>query len=387
MALCTGACTNGSAGKELHTLDTLTFKTGFPITVARSGVFSDVRDGKEYVYFADVVTNKKLLYFSPAGVLLDSIPLKQAADALGSIYGLAVLAPDTILLTSGNAFDMALIDRKGTVIRMMHLGSALRLNNDAQYEIWPYSNSFVLNGKAFMNVSLVADSLPEPAHPPDNPFDNVLRYYLQSACSPFLVEMDLRADSPVLRWGVDSFYYKLDSINPLMPEAGGYTCLNDMIFVHSMYSPSIIVVDPESLREVSRFGIAFNHDETSSMPIQMIDGGVPNLQDSVDARYRRGAHVVSVRYDQPTHHYLLVLQHASPGSAAIPAEKSARSYSLLEYGDRFQFIREFEFEEGKYEPYFMLGLKYGTYVRLDLGQRADMMGTHRFVRLNLNEIP
>ncbi len=354
--------------------------------VRRSGVFFNKRDNREYAYFADAISKKKLLCFTPDGTLVDSVSLNAAADSLKEIDGISVIDMDSIVLTSADGFDLALIDHRGRVFKTMDLRSALRASDGAQFEVWASpSSTFVIDGCAYLHVSLLASSLAAPDPPSENPFDEVYNFYKRRARAPFLVKVDLRHKDVAPSWGVDSLFFRINPHNPLTPCAGDYECLNNLIFVHSIYSPSVVVVEPTQMREVATFKIRSREKKTHVWPIQMKNGVVPNFQDSGDVRYRRGAYVISITYDQPTHHYLLALTHALDDSALGPEKGGVRSYSFLEYDDRFQFIREWEIADGKYQPYFVLALKKGSYMRRELGQRADMRGIHRFVRLDLHE--
>lgn len=378
-------CSSGHHGRYVDENDSIVFRTGFPCFDMHSGVISSGHADGEIIYFANLATEKKLLFFTPEGSLVDSTQLTTAMDHTGPILGLEVLARDSILLSDRSGFTLTLIDRKGHILQTWDLASALRWHGRLQQEMSSFTNSFVFHRDAFFHVALVADSLPEKTLSSDHPFDAVYDYYKQRSLSPFLVKLNLDRPESALSWGVDSFYYKIDPKDPLTPETGNYTCLNGSIFVYSMYSPWVIVVDPTTLREVTRFKVRSDLEATFVRPIQMAGGNVPNYQDSVTTRERRGAYLVSMHQDQPTGYFLLTLAHALKADDLSEAQGGTRMYSLLIYDKAFRFIGEMELDCAKYDPYFILSLKKGSYIRRNLGQRMAMLGVQDFDRLHLDE--
>src|SRR5690606_4006900 len=97
-AMCLGSCNSDVGPTEGIAWwgDSLTFDTGFPVGAHCSGVCKWIDSGRtsESVYFADLVTNKTISIFSPAGKLLHNIPLDADLDSLGLNAVVTIVHPD-----------------------------------------------------------------------------------------------------------------------------------------------------------------------------------------------------------------------------------------------------------------------------------------------------
>lgn len=374
-------CSDKNSGGFTDTRDTLRFETGFPGNALFSGVLSP-RPGSTtpLLYFADPTTAKKILFLTPSGEVVDSIPLAAAIEQVGDVFGLSVFNRDSVLLEPSGGLSAALVDHAGKVLRTLQLGSALRYHNGLQYEISVASNSFVTGHDAFFHVALIGDSLPLRKSDPEHPFDPVYHYYELRALSPFLAKLDLSKPASELSWGADSLYYKIAPGSPLTPEYSRYTCVNNQVFIYSMYSPWVFVVDPKTMKIRSKFLVRSEFGKTHVEPIQAGRGETASVQDSITIREQRGACLVAIQRDIPTGYLLVTLAHALTG------EKTGhvRSYSLFVYDDSFRLIREIAIDGAEYEPYFMFNLQNGTYIKRNLGRRKEMAGVQVFDRLILN---
>lgn len=380
------SCKNTASTGPITTtaLDSIVFNTGFPLTGPLTGVFRSPSDSTEQVYFADAVTSKTLLLFSPEGDLLHSVLLNQALDSLHQIASLSIVDQDTIVLSSVYTNRIAYIDRTGRCYRVLDLNEELRQTNGLQYEFWPSLTSpFMLDGSGCFEVALVAASIDTYKGDQSTKDDNST-YYTLASTGPKLARVDLTKIPVRVIWGPETPTVNSVSTVLATPEIGTYTCLNGKWIVFSTYSPVVSIVDPITIQELKQFTINSDHTATHLPGIKVPKDQKFNIQDSVNHRRALGGCIRSIHYDQPSHHYLVSLLHRTSRPVSSDGQVGSKNYSILEYDADFNFVQEKVFQNATHVLPFMLTLARGTYVLRLEDKRTQMRGIHVFDRLSLD---
>lgn len=367
--------------------DSLSFDTGFPVMQARFGVFrSSERTGnREYVYFADVVTQKKLLLYSPEGALLHTVPLNAVLDSLGQIAGISILGPDTIILSSAYTNRIGILDREGRCRQVLDLSKQLIRPNGLGYEIWPSGTTPFLIGKtACFEVELVGSSVDGYQEVDAPQSDAYFKYEWLARNGPRFVTLDISEPEPRIRWGPARPI--LDTVADIAttPEINPYACVNGVWFHFSIYSPIIKVLDPVSMKPVHQFEVSSTYGSIYRPPIIIEKNKELGLQDSLNERLQSGGYIKAIQYAQPAGHYLVTVLHRIARSTTDHTLSKDRAYSILEYDSGFKFIRERTFTDSIHVPPAMFNLSSGTYVLRRESKREMMRGLHVFDKLLLH---
>jgi len=380
------SCSSPAEPERPPATHSLTFITGFPVKARHAGVHTNQPDGREFVYFADAVTHKKLLFFDTKGNLVDSVGLTAGIDSLGEIAGLSILSMDTIVLSSMYTNKVALIGRRGNVIGVTDLSPMLARPDSAYYETWASATTPFLAGNAcYFSIALVANSIRQEQRAPLlNDAQQTARYYHLNNLSPRIVSVTGIGDEPQVTFALDSFYWKMHSGPFAMPESGLYECLNDLVFVRSNYSSVIQVLSAHDHAAHTSFSVASRHSAAAISPHATGPSAILHLQDSVNQRLATGGYVQAIRYDVPSGHYLVVLVHSIPATSPAEERGLVRPFSILEYDSTFQLVREHEFEGRRHLMFSLLCLSTGTYIQRWEDQRVLMSGKHAFDLLPLD---
>src|SRR5690606_4821312 len=386
-AMCLGSCNSDVGPTEGIAWwgDSLTFDTGFPVGAHCSGVCKWIDSGRtsESVYFADLVTNKKILIFSPAGKLLHTIPLDAALDSLGRIAGVTIIHPDTIVLSGAYNNKVALVDRLGRCSVVADLTGPLRRSNGLAYELWPSAFSpFVLRGRACFQVSLIANSI-EDYQGHDAPHGNeVYTYEWLSRNGPHFVSFGLNdiTDSLRIDWG--PALLQKDTINEIakIERHRSYACRNGQWFEFTINSPTIRTLDPISMTTDREFTVRSAFSEVYREPVMLTKGGIKALKDSVDDRLYNGGFIETLHFDRPSKRYLVVLRHRlikEPETGKVLHS----GYTVQDYDEEFNLIEESAITDNKHRLPFMLCLTNGTFVKREENKQEQMRGIHTFDRL------
>ncbi|MBS1936991.1 MAG: hypothetical protein JSS84_04180 [Bacteroidetes bacterium] len=368
--------------------DSLTFDTGFPIGANRSGVckWLDFGGTNECVYFADVVTSKKIMLFSSTGKLLHTVPLGEAMDSLRQIAGIAILHPDTIVLCGMYNNKIAIVDRTGRCSVVADLTASLHRADGLAYELWPSVFSpFVLGGRACFQVALIANSI-DGYHGHDVPHgDEVYRYEWLNRNGPHCVSFPLNkiGDNLDITWGPAASQKDTSNGIAIIDRHQSYACLNGQWFDFSINSPKIRVLDPISMIAYREFTVRSANSEVYREPIMIPKGGIAALHDSVDDRLYNGGFIETIHFDRPTQHYLVVLRHRLIRDAES-GKVLHSGYTVQEYDVGFNFIQEAAITDHKHLMPFMLCLTNGTFVLRTEGKRERIRGIHVFDRISFN---
>lgn len=390
LVLSLGSCHHGTGPvSSVAWGDSLVFDIGFPVSDHRSGVCQsfDLGDSSEYLYFADVLTNKKIAIFSSQGKLLHTVPLNAAIDSLGKITGVAILHPDTIVLCGAHTNKVAIIDQSGRCRQVIHLTEALHRPDGLAYELWPsFFSPFVLGDRACLHISLLANSIGSYRGKGAPYGDDLYRYTWLDRNGPHFVSFDLNsiADNLHLDWGPTEPHK--DTLNDIafVQRLGSFACINGHWFEFTINSPVIRILDPVRMTPVREFQVSSAIGPVYREPFMIPKDGLEAFQDSVDDRQHSGGFIETIHFDQRLHRYLVVLRHRRVKAVIDGKEKWKGGYTLQQYDADFNFIKETAFTDGKYRMPMMLCLAGGTYVMRAENKREGMRGIHVFDRILLD---
>lgn len=375
-------CGGGPANPTPPASRTVVFNTGFPLTARLSGVYRSKDDGREYVYFANAVTHKKLLFFTPDGQVVDTISLQAAVDSLSEVAGLAVLSLDSIVLASTYTNKLVLVNGDGNCTRSWDLTNELVKPNGLRYECWASpATAFMMDGSAYFEVSLVASSVDDIT---GSETSTVETYYHLSSCGPKMIRLRLLEPEPTLSWALDSFYFKIPPAEFAKPEIASYACTGNELFVLSKYSPTIQVLDPRTMQQRTKFTVRSSHTRTHIDGIQLREGQELNMQDSVDQRLWYGGYISAIQQDLPSGGYWITVVHEVAPSNRGDERGVARKFSLLKYDKDLHLVQEQVIDAKRYLMFSMLPLSSGTFMQRWEDQRTQMSGIHTFDKLSTN---
>jgi hypothetical protein len=364
----------------------MTFDTGFPVGARYSGIcqWMDSGSTSESVYFADVVTNKKISIFSSTGKLLHTVPLSEALDSLRQIAGITILHPDTIVLCGAYNNRIAIIDRLGHCSVLADLTPQLRRPDGLDYELWPsFFSPFILRYRACFHVSLIGSSIGD-YRGQDAPHGNEMYMYeWLNRNGPHFVSLDLRAlsDSMFVDWGPAD--PQKDTIHDIamVVSTGSYACVNGQWFEYTINSPMIRTLDLVSMTTDREFMMRSASSAVYREPVMFPKGGAKALQDSVDDRLYNGGFIETIHFDRPSKRYLVVLRHRLIKEFEGGKVHLRGGYTLQEYDADFNFIKETVITDRKHRLPFMLCLTNGTFVKREENKQEQMRGIHTFDRL------
>ncbi|MCL4282545.1 MAG: hypothetical protein KJZ58_09790 [Flavobacteriales bacterium] len=386
MLLGLGSCRNSAEPTTgVAFADSLVFHTGFPLSYHLTGVCQQFKqqDTSELVYFADVITNKRITVFTANGELLYTIPLDIVLDSLGKISGVAFLHPDTILVAGTNSNKLAIIDRLGSCSVVADLTESLRLSNGLTYELRPsFFTPFVVGHRACFHVSLLYGSIGS-YFGQDAPQGDMYKYEWLVANGPHFASVDLGSiyDSLRLDWGPAMHRPDTNQALAHVQRVRWSACVNGQWFTFNINSPVVRTLDPTLMTLEREFTVRSAFGPVYREPIMIPKDGLLTLGDSLKERMENGGFIETIHYDHPTKRYLVVLRHRRMDR---PGEELRGGYTLQQYDEDFSLIKETTFTTGKYRMPMMLSLRNGTYVMREETKRERMNGIHVFNRILLD---
>lgn len=375
--------------KEIEWGDSLTFDTGFPVGAHFSGVcrYMDAGNTVECVYFADVVTNKKISIFSSTGKLLATVPLSEALDRLQQIIGVTIVHPDTIVLIGAYNNKITIIDRLGRCSVLADLTQQLRRPDGLAFELWPsFFSPFILGNRACFQVSLIGSTIGE-YRGQDAPHANeVYTYEWHNRNVPHFVSIDLRAlsDTMFVEWGPAKLQEDTIQDIAMVNRTGSYTCVNGQWFEYTINSPMIRTLDPVSMTTDREFMVRSASSAVYRAPIMLPKEGIKALQDPVNDRLYNGGLIETIHFDRPSKRYIVVLRHRLIRESEGGKVQLRGGYTLQEYDGAFNLMKELSVTDNKHLMPFMLCLSGGTFVMRTENKQEQMVGIHTFDRIRLD---
>lgn len=379
-------CWMGQRASERYVVsDSIVIPTGFPVVPMRSGVFTD-KAGREYLYFGDPVTRKKLKFFTEEAILIQTVDLVPAMDSAGDVIGgISVLSWDSIVMNSHKGERLVFFDTTGRVFRVDHLE---QLRHNARGDQFDLGNSGGFGpsvGGQFIFVTDWTANDADNQHGLVPPFSDRLafsRYYNgHRAVAPHLARVDLKESAPQLVWGVDSFYFHMREDAWRNDELPRFGFAFGKLLIHSIYSPTIQVVEPTTFTTVGSWMVRSDHTETC-IPPPVLDE--PEVMDkgAGNRRLSTMGHIYNVVADRVTGHYLVVVLHTlAAGSTNQQAGPVVRPASVIEFDGDFRLLHEAVYDDDSYS----FGVMFPTSKGVLVLRRGKGRGTATFDRIVLHE--
>ena len=351
LILLTVACSSPTmdgepVNNELKLIDSVTFQVPFSYSPNHSARFYDEDLDKELLYFADLKTQKEVLFFSLDGTLHYKVKLDSGINSLDkNVQDLEVISLDTIVLLSNYSNRLVIINREGSVWKTANLNDALGLSEDTikSYEfISSLTNSSALINKH--DIILFVDHIMNR-----NQFSSLTDAALANIKSSWKSKQLIRINGI----GTDSLSHNLggalyqaispqDSSPYIIPLFKSYTVLPNAIYYTSLFSDKVFVLDPENLSIINEKTIESDY---SSFGTPIYTAGTLEEQNhaskKVSEHFKSSGKLGRISYNPHKKHFYL--------SATISkSADQAGKWLLMIYDEEFQKIKEFLIDTKKY---------------------------------------
>lgn len=362
--------------------DSITFNTGFETSYRYSGAFTEPGTPTEYLYFADPVTAKCLKIFTLKGELTDSVPLGKALQFIQDINGLSVRSKDTIILNSAYSNLLAIVNRKGDLIKKMEMDTLFKDNSGDHYELYSsflaqklFSNSIIFHSEWRYNVHDKKDA---------NALKDLLHFNRKNYRAPYFCKVSY-SGKPTITAGFNDFYPGFCNSNDMLSDIPRYTCVNNKLLVHTVYSNRLFVVDPTTLKLEKVVEIHSMLTTIGTKPCEITDEVIGRTQELSDSIMSTTGQCFGCFYNEQDSCYYLFIYHAVPSSLEKEIGYKKLPYSILKMEADFSNFTEYKMDAATYFGGFSIMTQQGLLINTPQENARKNTTSTRFTRFEFRD--
>ncbi|MBI3519980.1 MAG: hypothetical protein HY062_11560 [Bacteroidetes bacterium] len=364
--------------------ETYRFKTGFEAVFRYSGSFIEQQTNTEYLYFADPSTGKCLKIFDLNGVLTDSVPLTNAMSFIHDINGISVKSRDTIILNSAYTNLLAVINHSGAFIKTVEMDSLLKDPQGNHYELY---SSFLAN-KLYGNSILFYCEWRYNIHDADMPdrLEDVLNFYKRNYTTPYFCKLqDYCSNTPKVKLGLTNYYSHFSKSDQNFQDVPRYTCVNNRVFLQTVYSNNLYVIDPASLTLQKIIPIQSMYSSIGAKPFPINKETIGNTQSIADSIMATTGAFFGVYYHAQTARYYITLYHAVPSYLEQQIGFKKLPYSFLSVDSNFTDFKEYKMPADSFFGGFSIMTRKGLLVNTPGKTIQESNSYTSFSRIEFND--
>jgi len=339
---------------EIRNID---FDLGYSPLTRYSGTIEI--SNREYLYFADVMTNKCIDIVNVNGDSLCKIPLNKITDTKEYIEDFYIKNLDSIFILTQYTNHLYLIDKKGIIHNCINLNKYIEHigkfeMSSSAYQDFYFNNSFLFHG--YRTATLESSGFKDKV--------KALKYwYGKYYASPYFFRFNnVFTDSADLQTGLDGYYSKLVKSDSFLVESTYYYHTKDKLFCFSSYSNEISEISPGSLKIDKTITVKSGFTKIACSPVQINEKTVGNPSEFINNNLQTQGAICRLFFDKYRNLYYVVVWHSVNEKAPQNKRGANRSWSFFVYDTTFTKFSEIKMPSLKYEPDDMIVCKEGILI-------------------------
>jgi len=360
--------------------NSLTFKTGFEASYRFSGIFIEKSNKTEYLYFADPITAKCLKTFKLNGTLIDSVPFANALNFIGEVNGISVISRDTIILNSQITNLLVLINSKGQCIKKIYMDSLVNRNKKGDY--FELSSSFL--DKKTIGNSILFRAEWRYNHNESEPTDvieNLLFFNKKQYNSPYFCKINFNDKTTPVMFGLSNFYLNFtSSSSDYCNDVPLYTCVNNHLFLHTIYSNELFVINEKNLHIEKKIPITSRYTKIGATSFPINVSNIHKLQVIHDSIQSTSGRLFNFFYNTNNNKYYVFIYHAVAASLEKTIGYKKLPYSILSMDSSFSDFKEYNIESNTYFGAFSIMTSQGLIINTPSNNRNENNEYTRFTK-------
>ena len=371
------SCRNKNSKKiKLTPTNEFTYETDFLYNYKNSKLIYSNELKKEIIYFADIVTKKKISFFELNGKKLYDIPLNYATKNGYEIDSYEVLNKDSVAVLTLYSNIVFLLNKKGDCLKAVYLDSLIKDMNKNRYEYYSIKctskNNFVLAANWLGS---------DTSKIPQNSYAHLEYFYRNLPLQPKLVSLNIfnSIENNVI-WGLDSAYSKITKNNELniFAETNKFLSTEKNIYFYSWYSDKILQINKENLKLEKKITIDANGQKIGVVPKFLNQKNQNYIFDSVSIGLQSQASISNVVFDKYRNFFYVIVANKHD----IKHKGKGRNYSLLIYDKNFEKISEVYLDKELYLPSLLFPSKDGVLIGINSKQNDN----HNYAKFKLFKV-
>jgi len=334
----------------------VSYNTGFTASGYHWGTIKVSKD--TLIYFADVLTKKKITLFSLTGKKIKTIPLDTVLKKYLKIDDICVKSLDSVIVLARYANQIYFINGTGNITKHIDLDPYLYING---YKFEVYStvlpnSDFCLNNDFIFAMGLAKFSSEDTTRQKYLYDFFKTKYHLN-----YFIKFSNLSDSIHTKTGFNQLYASFKP-NKFIVEGSYFKFVNNRIFVLTGYKDTIYELD-------TNFNVLAKHKILSDYTDLDLGKNIVDIQDiDNDPNYpnilaQTCGRIDKFYYDAFRKRYYVTVSHKVNIKNKRKDRAENRPWSLLVYDNKFNKLGEFVFNGKEYYDSFII-LKNGIFIKI-----------------------
>jgi len=364
---------HSSLNLEKH--DIVSFNTGFTLWGIHWGTIKVSKD--TLIYFADVMTNKKIIFFSLTGEKIKTIPLDTILKKHIEIDDICVKSLDSVIVLARYANQIYFINGIGNITKHIDLDPYLFING---YEFEVYSTSFPNSDFCLNNDFLFGMGLAKFSDEGLTRQQYLYNFFKTKYHLDYFIKFSNLSDSIYFKTGFNQLYASFKP-NQFIVEGNYFRFVNNKIFVLTAYKDTVYELDTD-------FNILDRHKIVSDytnldLGRNIVDiKDVDNDPDYTNVIAQTCGWLSVFYYDAFQKRYYVTVYHKVNVKNERKDRAENRPWSLLVYDNKFNKLGEFVFNGKEYNDDFII-LKNGILIKISKYNKLYEKDKAQFMRFTI----
>ncbi|MDY0143939.1 MAG: hypothetical protein RBR97_18815 [Bacteroidales bacterium] len=329
------------------------FKTEMAFYPNDAGCFMDLNSNKEYFYFCNQTTERRIDIFDPEGNFIDTIDIKKALNKIGETVSLTVISMDTILISTFYTNELIAINSNGDIWFYLNIDSIFPEEIKEKNEFWALpQTSFSCNRKnlyykASPKFGIIVSEDSSNNHSIE---DYNLMFYKKHYNSPYFFKLsNYLSDNIDYEFGLGDIYHQICEENSDFSEYPKYRYLNDKLIFYSTFSNCLFIINPDNFELEEKVELNSKFTNIGTPAVVLSKDSMFVQMDKTSKAIIKAGRIISVLYDSS--HYYIPLKHQDLMPVNLNKSKYLSFFSVIVLNDDFVFVDEFLFDAKEYDQY------------------------------------
>ena len=319
----------------------ISYHTGTAVLWRYNGTYYNQEDKKEYIYFADVFRDRKLMLFNLDGVLEKEIPLNKTIDYY-EVTGVVIKDIDTIIVfdhLGQSSHRITYTDREGNCWRKIMLNEIVPIENEDIYGFYYSGFGNSLSDNSFFMRTIWFRYKDRRLY--GSTSESKQQYYRKLYTMPCVLSFNL--ETLTYQFALDTLWrYFCPDTALFIGHTIEITSENNNLFVYTPVSNKLYIMDEESFKVKKIITVDSKYSKIGIDPYPMAKHKM-FLEDKLVA-----GKILKVLYDKYNKMFYVITWH-EVSKEEIPFF-SERPFSIHIYNWKFKKLGEQYFEGNTYDP-------------------------------------
>jgi hypothetical protein len=193
--------------------------------------------------------------------------------------------------------------------------------------------------------------------------NDALNFHSNNYTTPYFCKIsNYCTDTPKVTFGLTHFFENFSKKTNDYGDIPRYTCVNNKLFLTSIYSKNLFIINPTTLSLIKKVEMKSNYSTIGASALQLNKNNIYKIQEFCDSIFATTGQFFSLFYNQQKKEYYHILFHSVPSSLEKKIGYKKLPYSIFKLDTTFTKITEYKMDAEKYSGYFCMMTSQGLFI-------------------------